>query len=585
MPEPQNALPDPGRGKDLGKRRELDYLWAQMDNEFNTFRTHYQDLADNILPRRLRFDLSESGRGDKKNNKIIDSTATMAVRTLSAGMMGGVTSPARKWFMLGTPNKEIKENAEVKKWLHDVTEQMNSIFLRSNLYKVFPIMYKDLGTFGTHAMAIEEDFDQTIRFYPFPVGSYRIGVDDRLQVNIFMREFRYTVKQAVEKFGKLDKNGDMIWDNFSLDVREAYEEGRLMAPVDIRHCIRPNPKYNPKKRRMAKHKKYSSDYYEVGHGGTSVEIQEPLNGIFLRESGYDYFPILSPRWETVGEDAYATDCPGITALGDVKEAHLLRKRRSQAIEYVIRPPMKGSTALKEASASVIPGHITYIDDENTGGKGFSPVYQINPDINAISNEIAEVQRKISRTFYEDLFLMLAQSDRREITAREIDERKEEKLLALGPVLEQLNQDVLDPLISITFDIMLEQGLIPDPPEALANSELKVEYISMMHQAQKLVGLAGRERFINGLAQAQALKPDVIDKFNADNWVDDYSEILTIPPESIRTDEEAQAIREERARAQQQREQMEAIEKGAGAAKDLAGADTGGDNALTRLLGQ
>jgi len=585
MPEASNMVADQGRGAGKGKKSELNYLWAQLDNEFSSFRTHYKDIADNILPRRLRFDVSDSGRGEKKNDKIIDSTATMAVRTLGAGMMGGVTSPARRWFMLGVPFSKLKDNAAVKTWLHEVSEIMNSVFLRSNLYKVFPIMYKDLGGFGTHAMAIEEDFDQVVRFYPFPVGSYRLAVDNRLQVNVFMREFCYTVKQAVEKFGKKGKNGEIDWSNFSVDVREAYKEGRLLSPVVIRHCVRPNPNYDPKRSHIGKFKKFSSDYYEVGHGGTSQKQRQNLDGNFLKESGYDYFPILAPRWEVVGEDAYGTDCPGITALGDVKEAHLLRKRRSQAIEYVIRPPMKGSTALKESSASIIPGNITYIDDETTGGDGFKPIYQINPDIGAISNEIAEVQKKISRTFYEDLFLMLAQSDRREITAREIDERKEEKLLALGPVLEQLNQDVLDPLIEITFQILLKQGMIPDPPKELQGLQLKVEYISMMHQAQKLVGLAGRERFITALASVQALAPDVLDKFNADNYLDDYSDILNIPPGVIRTDEEAEQIRAERARQQQAKEQMEAIQSGAGAAKDLSQADMSGDNALTKILGQ
>lgn len=584
----QNRLIDNERGPALSKRRDLDYLWQQLENEYSSFRTHYRDLADNILPRRLRLDLSESNRGERKNNKLIDGTATMASRTLAAGMMSGITSPARKWFILQASDPGMKEFGPVKEWLHTVTERMNTVFLRSNLYKVFPIMYKDMGTFGTHAMSMEEDFEQVVRFYPYPVGSYRIAVDSRLQVRTFMREFRLTVMQVVEKFGQRDDKGNVDFTNFSDFIVEAYKRGNMMAPVDIRQVVRKNPNYDPSRAHIGKFKKYSSDYYEIGNGVSSGHANadqraEAFEGKFLRESGFDYFPVLAPRWEVVGEDAYATDCPGMTALGDIKEAHLLRKRRSQAIEYVIRPPMKGSTALKQASASILPGDITYLDEVDSN-KGFAPIYQINPDIAAISNEIQEVRQIISRSYYEDLFLMLANSDRREITAREIDERKEEKLLALGPVLEQLNQDVLDPLVENTYTIMERQGLIPSPPKELQGQNLKVEYISMMHQAQKLVGLAGHERFLQTLSTVQALEPTAIQKFDADQYLDEYADILTIPPDIIRTDEEVEAIRQAAAQAQQAQEQMQAVQAGAGAAKDLAGADLEGDNALGRILG-
>jgi hypothetical protein len=178
--------------------------------------------------------------------------------------------------------------------------------------------------------------------------------------------------------------------------------------------------------------------------------------------------------------------------------------------------------------------------------------------------------------------MLAQSDRREITAREIDERKEEKLLALGPVLEQLNQDVLDPLVEITFQIMRRQGLIPEPPEELRGQPLKVEYISMMHQAQKLVGLAGHERFLTTLSTVQALEPTAIHKFDADQYIDEYSDILTIPPGVIRPDDDVATIRQELARAQQAQAQAQQLQAEAKAAKDLSGAKLDEDNALSRL---
>jgi hypothetical protein len=198
-------------------------------------------------------------------------------------------------------------------------------------------------------------------------------------------------------------------------------------------------------------------------------------------------------------------------------------------------------------------------------------------------DIQEYQNRIQRAFYEDLFLMLANSDRRQITAREIDERHEEKLLALGPVLEQLNQDLLDPLIDITFMIMERQGLIPEAPEELQGMDLRVEYISIMAQAQKLAGIASIERFAGfgqGLLQ---VNPEAADKIDFDQMIDVYADRLSLQPGIVRPDEQVAAMRKGRAEAQAKAQAVQDIQMGAAAAKDLGTVNMEEDNGLTRLL--
>jgi hypothetical protein len=180
--------------------------------------------------------------------------------------------------------------------------------------------------------------------------------------------------------------------------------------------------------------------------------------------------------------------------------------------------------------------------------------------------------------------MLAQSDRRQITAREIDERHEEKLLALGPVLEQLNQDSNDPLIDIAFDIHMRQGLIPPPPEEVQGSDLKVEYISMMAQAQKLVGIGGVERFAGFVMQAAQVDPSVLQKVNADQMIDVYADMTSVPPSIVRTDEQVSEMRQAQAAQQAKQQQMMMVKEASAAAKNLSQADLSGDNALSRMAG-
>jgi hypothetical protein len=581
------AKATPDEKKPYSKRTMFETVRSQLELERSSFATHWRDLGEYILPRRPRFNTSDTNRGDRRNQKIIDSTATLAARTLRSGMMSGVTSPARPWFRLSPQDTGLEEVGHVKDWLYFVSQRMSTIFTKSNLYNCLPIVYGDIGVFGTGAMSIEEDMDSVIRCYPFAIGSYSISNNDRLKVDTFFRDFRLTVRQIVEKFAQLKDSGRIDWSNCSSFVRDAWDRGQYETWVDLRHTIRPNEEYDPRKA-LSKFKKYQSVYYEVGTRGQSGGGQFVTDGIdqdkFLSEKGYDYFPILCPRWEVTGEDAYGTSCPGMDALGDIKQLQLGEKRAAQAIEKMVNPPMTGPASLRNQKASILPGDITYVDVRE-GQQGYRPAHEVNLRLGELENKQQQIRGRIQRAFYEDLFLMLAESDRREITAREVEERHEEKLLALGPVLEQLNQDLLDPLIDNTFQIMLRQRMIPPPPKELQGMPLRIEYISIMAQAQKLIGIAGIERFHGFIAQAAQVEPSVKDKVNYDQMADIYGDMTSLPPGIVRTDEEVQAVRQQQAQAVQAQQQSEAVAQGAQAAKNLSQADTSGKNALTELMQQ
>ena len=567
----------------LKLRSNFETLRSSLETERSSFDSHWKDLSDHTLPRRAQFTVSDTNRGEKKNNKIINSTGTHAIRTLRSGMMGGITSPARPWFRLSTPDPKLSGNPDVKAWLHVVSERLRAVFIRSNLYNALPILYGDMGTFGTAAMLIEEDFDRVIRCYTFPIGSYSVANDEKGRVRVFFREFRMTVRQIIKRFGTTEE-GKIEMSNFSKHVQTLYTNGTLDAWIDVCHVITANSDYDPNAYASNK-KKYRSVYYEKGSNASGgANYITPDDDTFLRDKGYDYFPVLVPRWEVTGEDVYGTNCPGIMALGDIKALQVMEKRKAQAIEKKINPAMVAPTRAKEGKVSILPSDITYLD-EREGSKGFRAAHEVNITIGELLESIQQHEQRIKRAFFEDLFLMLASLDRKDITATEVMERKEEKMLALGAVLEQLNQDLLDPLIDITFDIMVSQGLIPEAPEALQNVPLKVEYVSIMHQAQKTAGLAAIDRLGRAVAEIAQFDPSVLDKIDADKLINEYGETLGVPPEIIRSDEQVAEIRGARARQEQEQEQADRMQQGAATAKDLSSADVGGNNALNSLIQQ
>ncbi len=272
------------------------------------------------------------------------------------------------------------------------------------------------------------------------------------------------------------------------------------------------------------------------------------------------------------------------ALGDIKQLMVMEKRLAQAIEKVVNPPMVADAVLRNEPATLIPGGVTYIP-QGAQNVGFKPAYEIKPDIPAMVNAIAKVEGRIKATFFEDLFLMISQLDTVR-TATEIAERKEEKMLMLGPALERLHDELLRPAIERTWEIMQRNRLLPPPPPALAPGQfVAVEFISTLAQAQKAVATAAIERVFGFAGNIAAIKPDIMDSLDADEALREYSDMVGAPPKIVVDPRKVAQLRA--ARAQQQQQQL-ALQSGLAAAqgaKTLADTDVGGGmNALQRMTG-
>jgi hypothetical protein len=557
---------------EMTRRDKYERLRQQLENEQSTFTSHWQDLSDYVRPRRARFFLSDRNKGDRRNQKIIDSTATLALRTLTSGMTTGLTSPARPWFRLAVPDPDLNENEEVIFWLYDVTRRMSEVFLRSNFYQMIGTMYSDLGLFSTAALGLWEDDETIIRFSSFPIGSFLLSNDNKGRARVFMRKFSMTARQIREEFVK-QPDGTEDWSVTSVRVQDAWRQGKPEEWFDIVHVIQPNTEYR-EGHLLAKHKAFSDCYYEAGAREGADRDK------FLRESGFDEFPILAGRWDLTGEDVYGTSGPGMDALGDIKQLQLGERRALQAVEKSINPPMVAPPSMRTSKLSILPGDVSFVSENQQ--QTFRPAHSVNFDLEKLELKQAQARQRIQRAFFEDLMLMLTLSDRREMTAREVEEKHEEKLLVLGPVLERLNQDVLDPTIDRTFNIMLRRGLIPDPPQVLQGQKLQVEYISILAQAQKMVGLAGLERFASNVTQIATIQPEMMDVVDTDEMAREMADMSGIPPKLLRSVERVEEIRTGRAKAQQAAQAAQNIRSAGAGIKALSGANLEGNNALTAM---
>ena len=532
--------------------------WGYLKTERSSWFSHWNEISTRLMPRAGRFFVQDRNKGNKRHNQIYDSSATQALSILAAGMMSGMTSPARPWFRLTTGDDDLDSYQPVKIWLDQVTRLMLKIFQGSNTYRALHSMYEELGGFGTAASIMVPDFRSVIHHHPLTAGEYAITTDWRGDVSTLYREFQKTVGQIVKEFG---------YKACSPTVQNLYDRGTLEAWVTIIHAIEPRADRDPSKndpQNMA----WKSVYFEIG--GNQQHC--------LRESGFKRFPALVPRWVVRGGDIYG-ESPAMTALGDINQLQHQQLRKAQGIDYKTRPPLQAPTSMKNRDVEMLPGGITYVDSANPHG-GIRSAFEVNIDLQHLLGDIRDVRERIRSCFFADLFMMLANQTDARMTATEVAERHEEKLLMLGPVLERLQNELLDPLIENTFDAIMEAGIAPPAPDELQGRPLNVDLIGMLAQAQRAVGTNSIDRFVGNLGAVAQFKPEVLDRFDSDRWAEVYSDSLSLDPQIIVPRDQAQAIREQRAQAQAQAQQAALAEQQASTAQKLASAKTDQPNALT-----
>jgi len=546
------------------KRDYLDQRIAGMKEERQSFIAHYKDVSENILPRKGRFIHTDINQGSKKYQKIINSRGTQALKIARAGMLSGLMSPARPWFSLSAPTPELDEIQEVKIWLSKVEQIMRAIFNGSNLSIMAPRLIAELLLFGTGVMFHEDDFDDVARFYTHTGGSYMIDQNDKFEIDTFAREFQVTAYQAVNWWK---------YENCSTGIKTAWDRSQYSKWFPVVHIIERNPHADDRSKRSSA-KPFRSIYFEPAHEDKDH---------FLSLKGFDEFPVYAPRWDTTDGDIYGTDCPAMTALGDIRGLQNMEKRKAQGIDKMVSPPLKGPAALKEAIIESVPSGFTASPGLN-GEEKLESIYDVRLPIGEMRQDIDAVERRINEAFMVDMFLAISNMEgiqpKNEL---ELSQRNQERLLQLGPMLEGFHRDFLRNLIDRTFNQAARAGILPPAPQQLEGKELKVEYISSLAAAQRSIATSGIERMA-GFTQSLIAGgwESAADKFDADQAVDEYSKVIHLPPKIIVPDEVVKERRAQRQQQEQQEQQVALANEAASAAKNASQADLEGDNALSRV---
>ena len=561
------------------RRKKADIRFQQMMTDRQDYIDWWRKLSDMYAPNRGRFSVDEQPR---KQAVRFNSRARQIPDDFAAGMKSGLTSPSRPWFTLTLYDTGLAELENVKSWLTEVQDVMQGVMLRSNLYDQLYDVYKEQGIFGTGALLIEEDDENLLHAQSLTVGSYAIGVNKRGKVNRFCRQFRRTLTQLADEFGE---------NALPQELRYRLKEKPDNTRYELRNLIEPSEGYL--KDDISGRFQYVSYWWLKGYF-------EPE---FLRVGGYNEFPVMVPRWRVINDDLYGREQPGDIGYDDAVSLQLMEIDERDALKKAIRPPMLAPESLTQGDINDMPGGVTVYYPAMDGHiPAVTPLYQVQFDHRSVAEKRLELTAHLEEIFYVNLFKMWTSDMRQGRTATEIQAREAEKMFMLGPLIERQMSELLEPLIARVYGILSRAGQFPEPPEELADMEIKIEYMSILANIQKQSAYAGIEQILTTagiIAQLQSstgTTPEVLDKIDGDEIIDQLADMYVVPAGIVLGDDavaEKRASRQEaEAQAQAQQQELAGIQTMTEAAPKIAGAAQtlsetqmpAGENGLEALAG-
>lgn len=548
---------DIGQFKQRFNSMRLEYMskWYQHDREVSRFINPKRGFFEGYVP---------NWNAQIDHRLIISGKPRRCVRTLAAGMQSGLSTPSRPWFMPGLPqDPDLEKFSPVKEWLEIVRNTMMRIYGRSNIYHAHHQTYEELGMFGTGAFGLHEDYHTVVRARSYTAGEYFLAVDQQGRVNAFARQFWKTVDNIVQEYG---------WKNCSDKVRQAYKAGLRDSYVQLQEIHEANTTQIEGK---------------LGFDGMKFrQVTWEINGDpnkALAVGGYNEFPDICPRWDTVTTADTHGVGPGMYSIGDVKSTYRLKKDLLLGINKKVDPPVIINSSV-QGTTNLNPGGITRSSSQ-TPNPGAQAAYQVDISIQEGAEFLQAFYRDLDEEFYTDLFSsMISMPDNDKRTAAEIAARHEEKLLLLGPVLERVFSEMFDPEFDRAFAIANRAGLFPPPPPEIQGMMITPRYISLLAQAQQMVFAAANEKGLAYVGNMAAINPAALDVVNFDEMVRDEFGALGVTAKATRSPDEVAAIREQRAQQEAQAKQEHDLMAATVAAKNLADVKLGQGNAVEHLAG-
>lgn len=547
----------------VNEQEALKRLSGDFSEQWNNRQTNYdetlKEVAEFVYPNAKRFIGGDKNHDRAALKKVLYNEGKKSLDTLASGMLSGTCSPSRDWFKLGVSKFQNTDSGFILA-LQKLERAAYLELARSNFYRAMHQVYKFEGAFGTACALIDdiedEKKDAALNLILMPFGSYALRVDYLNRVDGLYRKFNMTAKDIVKTFGEKD---------LPEKVQIAITDKKMNAMFVVLHIIESTPNDMFVEGKQEIKKAYSSYYFLEGEKDK-----------FLRIAGFDSFPAIAPRWEVIGDDPYG-ESPATLSLGDFREAQKLKVMMLEGTERMVNPPILLPSTMKDQTYKLVPRGVLFFEPSMVAGSTQAQAQNamnIQVDYNGVMAEYQDCINRIKGAFYTDLFLMLDGFDKTNMTATEVAERKSEKMLMLGSVLERQTDEALRPVITNVVERILTklQARYPEVVAAFepyADEEYDIEFVSILAQAQKASGSANLERGTQYLMGLAGVNEDVALLIQPEKMARQYVDMNSMSADVLKSPEEFKKAKDELMQQRQQAAQMAQLQQTAQATGNAA----------------
>ncbi len=517
------------------------------------FEPIWQQCAEYIMPRRQPGMESCITPSTDRESRLFDITAIQANMTLANGQLAWMSPMEAAWFAFEPPAGVTDPAA--REWLAECTKITQRALATSNFYLAIHEFYLDRSGFGTSCLYAEPGKREDLNFMCWTVGSFAIDEDADGNVDTVMREFKLSARQAAGKFGA---------EKLSKKMQEALEAGgaKALEKHKFLHAIFPREERDPSKRDESQ-MPIASVYMEID--GAHIVV----------EGGYEEMPAMASRyleWGSAGGSLYGWS-PAWAALPEARQLNYLQKMADAMAEKMAFPPILAPEEL-EGEVDANAHGVTYFSRDLVDH--LPRPLNDRGSYEAQLERIQERQKAVRDAFHTDLFQMFAQLEK-QMTAREVAERSQEKLIQFSPTFARMTTEVFNPLLARSFGIMLRAGKYGEPPKSLMQpiSETEayipvpaIQYSSRIALALRSLPSLAYNRTLERLAMLSQMQPAVMDNYNFDESERDTALSDGVPPKWLIPVNERDDMRKARAAAAAQAQQIEQQQAQAAALADV-----------------
>lgn len=489
----------------------------------NNWENYWQDLADFFLPKKSTVTVDRT-RGDRREDRLLDNTGLMSNELLAGALHGMLTNPHRIFFDLLTGDDELDSRDEVRVWLQDSTKRMHDVLNNSNFQTEVHEYYQDLGVFGTTPMLILEDEVDVVRFETQFIDNIFITENHLGKIDEVHRIFKWTARNLLREFGSKGMHEEVM------KVAEDDDQ----RTFEVIHAVYPKDHDKSKKSTGLP---YISQWM----------LKNPSHE--LRVSGFREWPYAIGRWAKGTNEIYGRS-PAMNALAEMKTLNKMVETVIKAAQKTVDPPLQAPDDGFIFPLRTRPGSVNI---RRAGSPDrIEPLFP-PPRVDFGFEVMQERRNRVREAFFID---QLKLREGPQMTATEVEQRAEESMRLMGPIIGRQENEFLGPLVDRVFAIMLRKKLFNEIPQALAGKTLQVRYSGLIAKAQRLNETRGMIRALNDMAPFMELDQASADNLNSDNAIKVIAKAHGFPQVIIRDKDEVEGIREARQEAQQKEQEKD-----------------------------